>query len=126
MDDHRDRPAEQDADHSAEARQRDRLDEELIEDVPAARADRLADAYLTGPLVHRDEHDVHDPDAADEQRDPADRAEQERERAGHGAERRERVVLIRHGEVRVRGIADVVALEKDVVHVARGEFHGVA
>ena len=33
-------------------------------------ADRLADPDLARPLGHRHQHDVHDPDAADEQRDP--------------------------------------------------------
>ena len=45
----------------------DRLDEELRQDVAASRADGFADADLPGPLVHRDQHDVHDPDAADEE-----------------------------------------------------------
>src|SRR5437762_1748223 len=95
-------------------------------DGAAARADGLADPDLTGPLVHRHQHDVHDPDAADEQRDPADRSEQQRERAGDGAEGRERVVLVRHGEVRARWVGDVVALQQDVVHVACREVHRVA
>ena len=34
-----------------------------------ARADRHADADLAGPLGHRHQHDVHDADAADDQRD---------------------------------------------------------
>ena len=75
------RPSD-DADHAAEQGQRQRLDQELGEDVAAARADRLADADLAGPLADRDQHDVHDPDAADDQRDRGDPAEQEGQRAG--------------------------------------------
>ena len=58
--------------------------EELGQDVPAAGADRLADADLAGPLGDRDEHDVHDPDAADDQRDRGDPAEQQGQRAADG------------------------------------------
>ena len=46
---------------------------------PLPGADRLADADLPGPLGDGHQHDVHDPDAADEQRDGGDRAEQDRE-----------------------------------------------
>ena len=51
----------------------DGLDEELERMSRRARADRLAQADLARPLGHRDQHDVHDPDAADEQRDGRDR-----------------------------------------------------
>ena len=77
----RDGEADDDADEAAEERQGQRLDEELGEDVAAARADRLADADLARPLADRDQHDVHDPDAADDQRDRGDPAEQQRQRA---------------------------------------------
>ena len=63
-----------DADQAAEDGQRDRLDQELRQDVAAARADRLADADLARPLADRHEHDVHDPDAADDERDRGDAA----------------------------------------------------
>ena len=79
-DERRDAEPDRDADQAAEQGQRQRLDEELGEDVAAARADRLADADLAGPLPDRHEHDVHDPDAADDERDRGDAAEQERQR----------------------------------------------
>ena len=41
---------------------------ELQPDIARARADRPAEADLPGPLGHRQQHDVHDPDAADQQR----------------------------------------------------------
>ena len=47
---------------------------------PPAGADGLADADLAGPLADRDQHDVHDPDAADDERDRGDAAEQQGER----------------------------------------------
>ena len=39
------------------------------QDVPPAGAERLPDADLAGPLAHGHQHDVHDHDAADDQRD---------------------------------------------------------
>ena len=58
--------ADDDADQAAEDGQDEGLDEELEQDVAVLGADRLADADLAGPLADRDQHDVHDPDAADE------------------------------------------------------------
>src|SRR5437870_9935854 len=75
MDDFGDRPAKEDAEHASEARECDGLDEELSEDVTAPGANGLADPDLARPLVHRDEHDVHDPDPSDQQRDATDRPE---------------------------------------------------
>ena len=57
------------------------LDQELREDVAPLGADRHADADLARALRHRDEHDVHDPDPADEQRDRRGRGQQHRQRA---------------------------------------------
>ena len=61
-----------DADDAAEQRHGGRFDEELQQDVVAARAERLADADFAGALGDGDEHDVHDDDAADDQRDGGD------------------------------------------------------
>ena len=48
-------------------REHHRLDQELQGHVPAPCAERAADPDLARPLGHGREHDVHDPDAADEQ-----------------------------------------------------------
>ena len=48
------------------------LEQELQQDLAAARAERLADADLARALLHVDEHDVHDADAADRERQHAD------------------------------------------------------
>ena len=61
--------AERDADEAADDAERDGLDQELDQHVAAARAHRHAQADLARPLGHRHEHDVHDPDAADDERD---------------------------------------------------------
>ncbi len=62
---HRDGDPEQAADEA----QQGRLHEELAEDRAARGADGLADADLAGPLGDRDQHDVGDPDPADQQAD---------------------------------------------------------
>ena len=64
--------AERDADGAAGERQDDRLDQELQQHVEVARADRQAQADLARPLGHRHQHDVHDADAADQQRHRGD------------------------------------------------------
>jgi hypothetical protein len=48
--------------------QHQRFDHELREHVAVARPDRKPEADLARPLGHRHQHDVHDADAADEQR----------------------------------------------------------
>ena len=70
-------PAAQcDAHHAAEQAEHDRLDQELQQDVRASGAERFANADLARPLGDRHEHDVHDADAADEQRHRRDAGEQ--------------------------------------------------
>src|SRR5262249_3224333 len=49
------------------------------DDVGLSRADSPPDAYLLGPLRHTDQHDVHHPDAADEQ---TGRRQRENDEAG--------------------------------------------
>ena len=89
--------------------QRERLDQELGEDVAAPGADRLADADLAGPLADRDQHDVHDPDAADDQRDRGDAPEQQRQRAADRVGRLEQLRLVEDREVVVVGRREAVA-----------------
>ncbi len=63
------------------------------------RAHRHARADFAGPFGDTHQHDVHDADAADHQRDARDRAEQ----SGHDVGRRRRrlrdFLLIAHGEI---------------------------
>ncbi len=61
--------AQRDAERRAERRQRRRLDEELVQDVAAARAERFPNADLARSLGDGDEHDVHDHDRADDEPD---------------------------------------------------------
>ena len=73
------RPGDAEPDGAADQTDRRRFDQELQQDGPPLGADGFADADLARPLGDRDEHDVHDADAADkerqagdEQADPAD------------------------------------------------------
>src|SRR5262249_121769 len=61
---------------AADARLHYRLDQKLQSDVAALGAQRAADADLARPLRHGRQHDVHDTDAADEQRDAGDENQQ--------------------------------------------------
>ena len=65
-----------DADRAAGEAQHHRLDEELDQNHAPRRAERFADADLARALGDRHEHDVHDADAADEQRHGRDAGEQ--------------------------------------------------
>ena len=65
-------------------RQHDRLGEHLRHDVRAPRAERLAQPDLARALGDDHQHDVHDHDAADDERQPDD-ADQHGEDAARGA-----------------------------------------
>ena len=67
---------------SAQQAERQRLDQELHQDVAPGGAERLADADLAGALGDRHQHDVHDPDAADQQAHRGDAGEQAGEHLG--------------------------------------------
>jgi hypothetical protein len=62
----------QDADDAAHGAEGDRLGGELGEDGLLGGADGLADADFAGALGDRDQHDVHDADAADHEADAGD------------------------------------------------------
>ena len=47
------------------------------------RAQGLFDADFAGALLHRDQHDVHQADAADAERERADEGQQNLERGGY-------------------------------------------
>ena len=62
-------------------------------------ADRQTRADLARPLGHADEHDVHDADAADDERDAGDRAEQSGHDVGRGRCGVGDLLLVAHGEI---------------------------
>ena len=87
--------AEEPADHAEDAADQAEhggLDEELAPDDPGRGAERLAQPDLADSLGDRHQHDVHDADAADDERDGGDAPEQDGQRVVHrgvgGDERR--------------------------------------
>ena len=62
------------------------FDEELAADVACGGAESFADADLAGALGDGDEHDVHDADAAEREREQSDGGEEE----GHDVRRCDR------------------------------------
>ena len=75
------------------------LDQELGHDVAPPRPDRLADPDLPRPLAYRDQHDVHDPDAAHEQADRRDAGQEQGQEAGDRPERGQQLCLVHDREV---------------------------
>ena len=65
----RQQPADKQPDNTAESGQRRCLDQELKKNIALLCTDRFTNAYLSRPLSHRHEHDVHYADAADHQSD---------------------------------------------------------
>ena len=55
-----------DAEQAAETADQDGFEQKLAQDISIAGADGLAHADLAGALGDRDQHDVHDADAAHE------------------------------------------------------------
>ena len=58
------------ADQSADDAEHERFGQELQADIGRSGSDSLADADLTRPFGDADQHDIHDADAADDQRHP--------------------------------------------------------
>src|SRR6202158_2591607 len=92
------------ADRAAKQRQSNGLDQKLQQDVITARAHGLADADLPSAFRNRNQHDVHDHDAADHQRDGGD--------SYHG-------VKERAAEVRPDTQQAIVGLDIEIVVIAR-------
>src|SRR5688500_7971869 len=107
--------AEDHADQPAEQAQNDCFDQELEEDVDARGTERLSHADLARSLRHRDEHDVHDPDPADEQGDGRDPQEKDAEHLRGLLERREEVRLVADLEVVIKSRASTMVPQDDLL-----------
>ena len=73
--------------------------EELQQHMQSARADRHAQADLARALGHRDQQDIHDADAADEERDRGDGGEQQRHDLAASLRGAGDLTEVAHGEV---------------------------
>src|ERR1700747_2433715 len=74
--------ADEDADHPAEGAEGYGFESELQHEGAPGRAQSRADAYLPRSLRDRDQHDVHDADAAHHEADARDPDEKDEEAAG--------------------------------------------
>ncbi len=68
--------AEQNTEQAAAGGEHDGFDQELLHDVLSGCSQRSPDADLAGPLGNCRQHDVHDADAADQQRDSGNHDQQ--------------------------------------------------
>ena len=105
--------AQDNPDLAADGTEREGLDQELPQNVARAGAHRHPDADFASPFGDADQHDVHNSDTADDQRNTGDGAQQN----GHGARRRggqfADLKLAAHGEVVLfAGIEAVTAPEQ--------------
>src|SRR6185295_9967316 len=85
--------------HSSKEGDHHRLGEKLAHDVALPGADGAADSDLTGALEHGRQHDVHNPDTADQQRDAGDTDHDERENLVGGLLLLQQTGGDQHGEV---------------------------
>ena len=99
-----------DAQEAADDADDDGFDEELHHDVLEGRAQGFTDADFPRPFSDGDHHDVHDADAADDERNGGDTAQEEGQhgrRAGHGFHEARQVADV---EVVFLAVHDVMAL----------------
>src|SRR5258708_17502067 len=107
---------EDDAEKSANEGNGESLGEKLEEDVAAAGAERLLDANFAGGLGDGDEHDIHQADATDAQREGADEGEQDLEAEGDDCELVNLLHQIKDHEGAAVGGIEFVLRGRDVAH----------
>ena len=95
----RQRPGDAEPDGAADQTDGRRLDQELQQDGPPLGADGFADADLARPLGHRDEHDVHDADAADKERQAGDEQADPADDGRHLVDHLQDLLLLVDGEI---------------------------
>ena len=88
------------------------------------RADRFAQADLAGALGDRHQHDVHDANPADQQRDGGNSTQEDGQHVGDGAGRVEKILLGQDGEI-VGADGSAVTGAQDVANLLAGLRHGL-
>ena len=106
----RSRDAEKDSENSPDRAKRNRFDQKLRENVAPVRAHGHARADFTRPLRYTDQHNIHDSNAANNERDTGDRAEQSGHYIGRGRGSIGDFLLIPDGEIIVATRANVMPL----------------
>src|SRR4029077_14542748 len=108
--------AKHDAKHTANGGHRGGFNQELQQDVAAARANGFADAALAGSLGDGHQHDVHDDDAADDQGDGGDADHHDEERSTDVLPQFEKGVGRLDREVVFGGIGQMMAAAHDLAN----------
>src|SRR5947207_5262847 len=108
-----------DADDAAHEGRRKPFEQELNQDFPPARAERLPDPDLARALLDVDEHDVHDADAADRQRQHADEGQDDRQACDDAARDLVRLLGAEHMQRPLVGRVVAVALGQELAHFTR-------
>src|SRR5205823_4273660 len=86
----------------------------------AAGADSFADADFAGSLGDADQHDVHNPNSANNKRNTGDRTEQQRERASNLVERVQKVLLALDAEIILH---DLMSSPQQIANLGDGVVH---
>ena len=120
---HRNQVAQQQPGDGAEQAQRDRFGEELQQYLAAGGAEGLEDADLPGSLGNRYQHDVHDADAAHQQRNTDDGDRDGRDDAGYLASQLGDCRVGFDGEVVFVVRPDVVRSAQHALEPAAHGFH---
>lgn len=113
--------AKDETEEGAEETENEGFKEELEEDVHIGGADSFADADFVSTFGDGDEHDVHDSDAANDERDAGDEGEHTRDDLKQGTSGVGNGVAVRDGEIGVAGFG----LSESVGDFLGGGFKGV-
>ena len=106
--------ADEDADHAARDADQDRFDQELRQNIAPFGSDTHAQADFPGAFGHRDIHDVHDADAAHEQRNARHGRQQQGHHVGRRSEHRRKLLLGADREVVFVGRLELVVGPQDL------------
>jgi len=100
-----------------------RFDQELHQDIHPGGAESFTNADLTGALGHRDQHDIHDPDAAHQEADRGNAGEQAGEYLSGLLLGRQHILLIAYGKIILSAGANLVLPAQHPLQIDHPLFH---
>src|SRR5258708_268009 len=115
-----DQDAAQNPNSAADHRDRRRFNQELKQNVAAARAQSFAHADFAGPLGHGNEHDIHDDNSADDQGNRSDGNHNGEKRAADVFPQRQKGVAGLDREIVRLGIGKMMAPSHDLADFIHG------
>ena len=96
--------AEDDTEDAAHDGEEEGFKYKLHEDVAAGGADGFPDADFVGALGDRDQHNVHNADTADDERNTSNEGKHTGNHVQHGARGVSDLIAVSHGEIGVTGV----------------------